>query len=569
MPKSFGRRCVNNPNSFCYVCGEFTTSGNKKPICEFIKLTYMECFGFPIEDQNKTWVPHIICNSCYSSFRMCKNGNRSRFRFDTPMIWREPRNHHDDCYFCMVNLKGANRKKRRGLKYPNLDSARRPISHSQNKTLTPTKRIVKSTGSQSPDKASTSSEFFLSNDYESICDHQLFNQSELNDLVRDLNLSKNSAEILASRLKEKNLLSPGTLVSFYRQREKALLPFFSEDKNLVFCNNIQGLMMEMGIEEYDPNQWRLFIDKSKRSLKCVLLHNTNKFGSLPVAYSTSMKEEYDSVSLLLKVINYADHQWVICVDLKMVNILLGFQCGYTKHPCFICLWDSRAKNDHWTKKNWLLRDTLEEGKHNVIKKPLVPREKIILPPLHIKLGLMKQYVKALDKDGECFRFLSAKFRGLSSEKLKQGIFDGPMIRDLINDAQFVTTMTNDESRAWTSFVLVVKKFLGKNKAENYEQLVNNMLMNFQKLGCSMNTKMHYLFSHLDQFTYNLGDFSEEEGERFHQDIRIMEERYQGRWDSHMMADYCWSLQRDMPGVIHSRKSLKKSFFPTASATDKE
>ena len=41
-------------------------------------------------------------------------------------------------------------------------------------------------------------------------------------------------------------------------------------------------------------------------------------------------------------------------------------------------------------------------------------------------------------------------------------------------------------------------------------------------------------------------FSEEQGERFHQDIRTMEERYQGRWDVHMMADYCWTLIRIVP-----------------------
>ena len=40
-----------------------------------------------------------------------------------------------------------------------------------------------------------------------VTDPQPFNQSELNDLVRDLNLSKESSEILASCLKEKNLLT--------------------------------------------------------------------------------------------------------------------------------------------------------------------------------------------------------------------------------------------------------------------------------------------------------------------------------------------------------------------------
>jgi hypothetical protein len=59
------------------------------------------------------------------------------------------------------------------------------------------------------------------------------------------------------------------------------------------------------------------------------------------------------------------------------------QSGYTKFPCFLCLWDSRAKSDHWIKTDWPEREDLTVGKKNVINIPLVNREKNILP-LHIK-----------------------------------------------------------------------------------------------------------------------------------------------------------------------------------------
>lgn len=88
------------------------------------------------------------------------------------------------------------------------------------------------------------------------------------------------------------------------------------------------------------------------------------------------------------------------------------------------------------------------------------------------------------------------------------------------------------------FFLVVQNILGNHKAENYAHLVSDMLNSFRDLGCNMSVKVHYLHSHLDSFPENLGDLDEEQGERFHQDIKIMEERYQGRWDNHMMADYC-------------------------------
>ena len=71
---------------------------------------------------------------------------------------------------------------------------------------------------------------------------------------------------------------------------------------------------------------------------------------------------------------------------------------------------------------------------------------------------------------------------------------------------------------------MIRGFLGNTKANNYRNLVDAMLQNFQAFGARMSIELHYLFSHLDYFPENLGDVSEEQGERFHQDIRTMEER---------------------------------------------
>lgn len=54
----------------------------------------------------------------------------------------------------------------------------------------------------------------------------------------------------------------------------------------------------------------------------------------------------------------------------------------------------------------------------------------------------------------------------------------------------------------------------------------------------MSIKVNELHSHLDFFPHNLGGFSEEQGELFHQNINVMEDRKQGRWNIHMMADSC-------------------------------
>jgi hypothetical protein len=64
---------------------------------------------------------------------------------------------------------------------------------------------------------------------------------------------------------------------------------------------------------------------------------------------------------------------------------------------------------------------------------LVDPQKVLSPPLHIKLGLMKQFVKALQRDGHCSKHPCSKFSGLSEAKLKEVIFVGPDIRKLISN----------------------------------------------------------------------------------------------------------------------------------------
>ena len=58
-------------------------------------------------------------------------------------------------------------------------------------------------------------------------------------------------------------------------------------------------------------------------------------------------------------------------------------------------WNSCARDVHWEKKEWPLRIDMTVNEANIINEPLVPKHKIITPPLHIKLGLMKQFVLAL------------------------------------------------------------------------------------------------------------------------------------------------------------------------------
>ena len=72
----------------------------------------------------------------------------------------------------------------------------------------------------------------------------------------------------------------------------------------------------------------------------------------------------------------------------------------------------------------------------------------------------------------------------------------------------------------------------------------------------MNLKLHFLHSHLDYFPENFGDYSAEQGERFHQDISEMESRYQGNWNVNIMEDFCWTLKREIPRENRKRKNYQ-------------
>ena len=80
--------------------------------------------------------------------------------------------------------------------------------------------------------------------------------------------------------------------------------------------------------------------------------------------------------------------------------------------------------------------------------------------MHLKLGLMKNFVKAMNQEEAAFTYLLVKFPRLSEAKLEADIFTGPQIPDIIKDEYFDRFLQGDEKLAWDSFKFVVNVFLG-------------------------------------------------------------------------------------------------------------
>jgi hypothetical protein len=180
---------------------------------------------------------------------------------------------------------------------------------------------------------------------------------------------------------------------------------------------------------------------------------------------------------------YTAHHWTTCGDLKVLCMLLGQQAGYTKHPYFMYEWDSSARSQHWEQKHWTPRTSLEPGCKNILCKSLVNLKKILPPPLHIKCGIMKQFVKAFPNPRNCSKYICKKFPHLLEAKLNS-VFIGPDIRKLMFNEGFLLTMTEVEREAWIAFKSVTK-FLGNNMDSYYITIVANMLEKFKVLRCLM------------------------------------------------------------------------------------
>ena len=153
----------------------------------------------------------------------------------------------------------------------------------------------------------------------------------MDDLIRDLGLTKSGAELLTSRLNEWNLLGNNCKSTAYRNRHLEFSVYFDVIEDLCYCKDVEGLFGVVGID-HDPTQWRLFIDSS--------------------------------------TIIYAQFKMHVYGDFKMLEVCLGLQSGTQKYSCFFCLWNSRADGEHYKKMHWPTREELTPGMYNVIREPL-------------------------------------------------------------------------------------------------------------------------------------------------------------------------------------------------------
>ena len=216
------------------------------------------------------------------------------------MVRREPNGDGKKSYFCSCVVTGFNVKNKHKIQYPNLPRVIRPIPHGPGVPIALPPRVLEtvedcvSVESLSYSQLTDCLEHEYGNDWQP----KSFNQAELNDLVRDLNLPKTSTLILGSRLKAKCMLCTDTSFAWYKHCEKEYICFFTMKHSLVYCVDIQGLLKKLETV-YNPSGWCPFTDASKSSLKAVLLYSRNQFTSISLVHLTCMKESHENMKILL------------------------------------------------------------------------------------------------------------------------------------------------------------------------------------------------------------------------------------------------------------------------------
>ena len=186
------QKCKNHPNRLCYICGHVVLPDRQAKITDFVKKAYQAYFGVKLGDQDKPFAPHICCKTCVENLQDWRNEKRKSMPFGVPMVWREGKDNVTDCYFCMTNLKGINRKNKHHVQYPDVPYVIKPVLHGPDLPVPePNVTMESSSDSESSDMTDTAE----CGAYRPEEDDQPvpLTQAELNDLTRDLNLSKKSA----------------------------------------------------------------------------------------------------------------------------------------------------------------------------------------------------------------------------------------------------------------------------------------------------------------------------------------------------------------------------------------
>ena len=274
-------------DQFCYVCSYFTPKKYRIEITVKVMKLFRECYREPMRNLESNYCPSIICKICYNMLCHHLNDNKS-LTIVQPARWRDPLDHSKDCFSCNTNTNGANQEKRQALDYHYNYTCKAPVFRKDISNYSSSVNASSPTAEQ-PGPSSVEQ------------------QRKVGKFFNDHGLLEDSVDWTS-----------------HLGRETSLVKYFDElPDGTPYCKEVRLLIEDWFGLLYVPSDYRLFLDSGKGSLKAYLLSNNGRLRSLPLLYSTTLKETQDDVEKVLHAIKYSEHNWSIVADLKMVGVLLG------------------------------------------------------------------------------------------------------------------------------------------------------------------------------------------------------------------------------------------------------
>lgn len=202
--------------------------------------------------------------------------------------------------------------------------------------------------------------------------------------------------------------------------------------------------------------------------------------------------------------------------------------------------------------------------YSTSNKPLISLDAVLPPPMHIRAGvcgkILCHLIDATDtgkrqtRKSPVLTFLQQKFGSGFKEKSIQG----NQVRKLLNDKKFVPQLRPEDRQMWRDFRAVCDGFLCGKRLPNHAALVKNLMRELKGNKVGMTLKIHWLHSHLDRFAESNSDFSDEQAERLHQDLKKSVERNRSQPLVNVVNDYCWRRTRD-PEESSGQKDNRQHF----------
>jgi len=164
--------------------------------------------------------------------------------FCVPMVWRVAERSRLLLLLHDKHQRMFSNKNKSKISYAVCKPAIKPIPHDPGLPVpqSPTEKEDTLSVDERASTGTESDEDLVQSDpsFQHECASLLINQERLNDLVRDLYLSKEKAEVLGPRLQQWNLLEPATTILSFRSRNENLARYYASAENICYCKDIHG-----------------------------------------------------------------------------------------------------------------------------------------------------------------------------------------------------------------------------------------------------------------------------------------------------------------------------------------